>query len=81
MGAPAVPEDLVKLLGLRDFHKEAFCVQQFVISTITDDPPREGYRGIGAFGFGRGPDEEEMRRIRALFEEAGIPAQKYRALQ
>ncbi|HLE75565.1 MAG TPA: hypothetical protein VI864_05925 [Candidatus Bathyarchaeia archaeon] len=75
------PEDLVKLLNLPDFRNETFRVQQFAIWTITDNPPRDGYVGIGSFGFGSGPDDEEMQKIRALFEKAGIPADKYQALQ
>jgi len=38
LSTEAPPEDLVKLLNLPDFHEETFCVQQFAIWTITDNP-------------------------------------------
>ncbi len=74
-------EDLIKLLNLPDFHKEIFRVQQFAIWTITDNPSRNTYVGIGAFGVGSGPNEEEIGRMRSLFEKAGIPIDKYQALR
>ena len=37
--------------------------------------------GLGYFGVGYPPDEEEMAEIRALFEEAGIPTENYQALR
>ena len=80
VGAESAPEDLVKLLDLPDFHNEAFRVQQFAIWTITDNPTRGGYVGLGYFGFGSGPDDEEMGKIRVLFEKAGIETDKYQAL-
>jgi hypothetical protein len=76
-----VPKDLIKLLNLPAFLEEPFRVQQFAIWTITDNPPRGGYVGLGYFGVGSGPDEEEMQRIRALFQQAGIPTDRYQALQ
>jgi hypothetical protein len=76
-----VPEDLLKLLNLPAFHEAYSFVQQFAIWTITDNPPRDGYRGLGYFGVGFPPDEEEMADIRALFEEAGIPTENYHALR
>lgn len=76
-----VPEDLTKLLSLPSFLEETFRVQQFAIWTITDNPARGEYVGLGYFGVGSGPDDEEMQRIRALFEQAGIPPDRYRALQ
>lgn len=78
-GAPA-PEDLIKLLTLPGFLDETFRVQQFAIWTITDNPGRGEYVGLGYFGAGTGPSEEEMQRIRALFNQAGIPIERYRAL-
>jgi hypothetical protein len=75
------PEDLIKLLNLPDFHNETFRVQQFAIWTITDNPPRDGYVGIGSFGFGSGPDDEEMQKIQVLFEKVGISTDEYQALQ
>ena len=76
-----VPADLVKLLNLPAFQEAYSFVQQFAIWTITDNPPRDGYRGLGYFGVGYPPDEEEMADIRALFEEAGIPTENYQALR
>ena len=80
--AAAPPEDLVKLLGLPDFYEEDFRVQQFAIWTITDNPERDGYMGIatGFQIFGTGPSDEEMAKIRTLFEKAGISTDKYKAL-
>jgi hypothetical protein len=73
-------EDLLKLLGLSDFQDETFRVQQFAIWTITDNPARDGYVGLGRFVYGTGPEDEEIERIRILFERAGISIDKYRAL-
>ncbi len=74
-------DDLMKLLVLPGFLDEPFRVQQFAIWTITDNPARGGYVGLGYFGVGSGPDDEEMQRIRALFEQAGIPTDRYQAFQ
>lgn len=74
-------EDLVKLLSLPDFLEESFRVQQFAIWTITDNPTRSGYVGLGYDEYGTGPTHEEMCRIRALFEKAGISVYNYRALR
>ena len=79
-GIPA-PEDLVKLLYNLDFKNETFRVKQFAIWTITDNPTRDGYVGIGSFGFGTGPSDQEIQEIRTLFEKSGIPTNKYQALQ
>jgi hypothetical protein len=76
----AVPQDLNKLLSLPGFLNEDFRVQQFGIWTITDNPPRGGYVGLGYFGVGSGPDDEEMQTIRALLKQAGIPTDRYQAL-
>ena len=76
-----VPEDLIKLLNLPGFLEEPFRVQQFAIWTITDNPPRGGYVGLGYFGVGSGPSDEEIQSIRALFQQAGIPTERYQALQ
>ena len=76
----APTEDLLRLLELPDFHGETFRVRQFAIWTITDNPRRTEYVGIGYFGTGSGPDDDEMQRIGTLFEKAGIPTEKYRAL-
>lgn len=74
------PEDLMKLLELSDFHEETFRVRQFAIWTITDNPGRNEYVGIGYFGMGTGPNNEEIGRIRSLFDKAGIRIDKYKAL-
>jgi hypothetical protein len=75
-----VPTDLIKLLNLAPFLDEPFRVQQFAIWTITDNPPRGGYVGLGYFGVGTGPSDEEMERIRTLFQQAGISTEPYQAL-
>lgn len=75
------PEDLLKLLQLPDFHEESFRVRQFAIWTITDNPGRNEYVGIGYFGMGTGPNDEEIAKIKTLFDKAGISIYKYRALR
>ena len=72
--------DLAALLGLSSFGDETFRVQQFAIWTITDNPSRDGYVGLGYFGLGSGPSDEEILTIRVLFEAAGISTEKYQAL-
>ena len=76
-----VPDDLIQLLNLPAFQEAGSFVQQFAIWTITDNPPRDGYRGLGYFGVGYPPDEDDLADIRALFEEAGIPTENYQALR
>jgi hypothetical protein len=77
----APPEgDLSKLLGVSEFRSASFRIQQFAIWTITDNPSRGGYVGLGMFGFGTGPSEEEMEEIRSFFRKAGISLGRYRAL-
>ncbi len=71
--------DLAKLIHTQAFGDSGFRVQQFAVWTITDNPSRHGYVGLGSFGFGSGPSDEEMAEIRALFRQAGIPLAKYRA--
>ncbi len=74
--------DLMKLLSLPDFQKETTRVRQFAIWTITDNPGRHDYMCIatGLRIFGTGPSDEEIGRIRVLFEKSGIPTNKYEAL-
>lgn len=73
--------DLIKLLSLPDFTRLDFRVQQFAIWTITDNPPRNGYVGLGYSGAGSGPTAEEFDLIRYTFESAGIATAKYQALR
>ena len=74
------PEDLIKLLNVPGFSNETFRVKQFAIWTITDNPSKGEYVGLGYFGSGTGPSWEEMNKIETLFENAGISTEKYRAL-
>jgi hypothetical protein len=76
----SVPRELVKLTRLADFAGEAFRVQQFAIWTITDNPSRNAYVGLGSFGVGSGPSDEELARVRELFKDAGINPDRYKAL-
>ena len=76
-----VPDDLIQLLNLPEFHEAGSFVKQFAIWTITDNPPRDGYRGLGYFGVGYPPDEDDLEAIRTLFEEAGITTENYQALR
>jgi hypothetical protein len=73
--------DLIKLLNLPDFQKETYRVQQFAIWTITDNPERDDYIGIGYFGSGSGPSDAEIENIRVLFVKAGIQTDQYRVFQ
>jgi hypothetical protein len=78
---PAPASDaLLKLLAVTDFADQPFRVQQFAIWTITDNPPRGGYVGLGSFGFGTGPSDEEIATIRQLFVKAGLDPAAYQAL-
>jgi hypothetical protein len=79
LGATAL-EELTRLLNLKDFQSATFQVKQFAIWTITDNPPRDEYVGIGSFGFGSGPSDSEIQEIRTLFGKAGISTQNYQAL-
>lgn len=74
-------EDLLKLLNLKAFQDATFRVQQFAIWTITDNPTRNGYVGLGTDLTGSGPSDAEMQSILQLFLTAGINIQNYRALQ
>ena len=77
----ATNPDLLKLLNLPAFENQDFRVQQFAIWTISDNPARDDYVGLGYYGVGSGPDDEEMQLIRSMFEQAGIDTGQYRALQ
>jgi len=74
-------DDLKRLLTLPEVGRKDFRVQQFAIWTITDNPGRDEYVGVGQFEFSNGPDKDEIKRIRTLFEKAGISTRKYRALR
>ncbi len=73
--------ELMRLLNLSEFQDFDFRIQQFAIWTITDNPGRDEYVGIGYFGLGTGPSDEEIDIIQGLFEMAGIPVGDYRALR
>ena len=81
LGISRASPDLVALLNLPDFHKEPFRIQQFAIWTITDNPECDQYVGVGLYGMGASPDDDEMTKIRVTFEKAGISIDKYRALR
>jgi len=72
---------LLRLLAVPDFADASFRVQQFAIWTITDNPARTGYVGLGSFGVGSGPSNDEMAEIKALFKKAGLDVTDYRALR
>lgn len=73
------PEDLVRLLTLPSFAAETFRVKQFAIWTITDNPSRSRFVGLRSPDASGGPTNAEIGRIRALFKEAGILLDRYRA--
>jgi hypothetical protein len=77
----SVPKEIVKLTRLDGFATLDFRVQQFAIWTITNNPTRNGYVGLGSFGVGSGPTDEELARVRELFKEAGINPDRYRSLK
>ncbi len=80
LGGPA-GGDLARLVNLPTFRERPFRVQQFAIWTITDNPAPDEYAGIGSYGMGSGPSQEEMQLVRALFAEARISTNKYQALR
>jgi hypothetical protein len=81
-GLDATPSSsaLVALLKVPDFAGQTFRVRQFAIWTITDNPTRTGYVGLGSFGIGSGPRDEEIAVIRQLFVKAGLDPAAYLAL-
>lgn len=81
LSTTSVSGNLKKLIDLPDFQDQDFRIQQFATWTITDNPERDDYVGIGYFGLGTGPDDGEIEIIRSLFEVAGIPVDNYRALR
>ena len=72
---------LAKLLKSTAFAAADFRLQQFAIWTITDNPTRSGYVGLGTFGVGSGPSAAEIREIKSMFRSAGIDTSHYRALR
>jgi hypothetical protein len=75
--APTNPE-LSRLVGLEGFiEEESFRVQQFAVWVITDNPSRGNFVRLGSLGVGSGPTQEEISRIRQLFEDAGISTEEY----
>lgn len=80
LGSEPIPEDLIKLLALEDFTENSVRTMQFAIWTITDNPERDDYVGIGSFGIGTGPTDEELAAIIELFRRAGISISQYQAL-
>jgi hypothetical protein len=71
--------DLRLLLREPAFGDASFRVQQFAIWTITDNPRRGAYVGLGTFGVGSGPSAAEYRQIKGLFKKAGIDPTRYAA--
>ena len=78
----SVPKELVRLTRLPAFADQPFRLQQFAIWTITDNPARSGYVGLGtAGGSSSGPSLAELKAIAALFRAAQIEPADYRALK
>jgi hypothetical protein len=71
---------LVKLFKVAGFADLDFRIKQFAVWTITDNPTRSGYVGLGYFGVGSGPSNDELQQIRDLLVEAGVDPDRYRAL-
>jgi len=74
-------EELRKLMGLPEFQDSAFRLQQFAIWTITDNPARNQYVGLGTGGEGSAPSSTELQTIAGWFEAAGISLDSYPALR
>lgn len=72
---------LARLISTAEFSNAPSRVQQFAIWTITDNPSRGGYTGIGPFGFGSGPSDSELAHIRKMLEQAGIDPMTYAAFK
>jgi hypothetical protein len=73
--------NLRKLVTAPSFATSTFRVKQFAIWTLTDNPAKTRYVGLGTGGAGSGPTTKELTAIKALFKEAGIDPAKYRALR
>jgi hypothetical protein len=78
----SVPRDLVRLTRLAEFGEQPFRTQQFAVWTITDNPSRSGYVGLGtAGGASSGPKLAELKVIADLFRAAEIDPDEYRAVK
>ena len=77
----AATGDPKRLLAGAAFGTAAFRLKQFALWTITSNPAKGGYVGIGSFGFGSGPSAAEFREVRSIFKDAGVDPAKYRALK
>jgi hypothetical protein len=71
---------MLRLIQVPDFAAQTFRVKQFAIWTISDNPTRDGYVGLGTFGIGSGPSDGEIQTIRQLFIQAGLDPGAYLAL-
>ncbi len=74
-------EDLLTILQNPNIRRYTFRVQQFAIWTISDNPTRGGYVGLGTGFTGSGPSDDEIQQIRDIFTAAGVSPAKYRALR
>lgn len=70
---------LQDLLVTDEFSSAPFDIRQYAIWTITDNPTRQGYTSIGSFGFGTGPDDDDMIKVFSLLVRAEVDPGKYRA--
>lgn len=73
-------DNMARLLSSKAFKSSAFRVQQFAIWTLTDNPGRGGYVGIGAI-VGTGPSKTELESIKLLFAQAGLNPSRFQALR
>ena len=71
---------MLRLIQVPEFAAQTFRVKQFAIWTISDNPTRDGYVGLGTFGIGSGPSDGEIQTIRQLFVQAGLDPSAYLAL-
>lgn len=83
LAAKPADGDLALLLASPGLADQPFRVKQFAIWTLTNNPARGGYAGLGTqFSvFGSGPSKEEFAAIRDLLEQAGIDPGDYRAFR
>ncbi len=74
-------EELRKLMSLPEFQDASFRLQQFAIWTITDNPAKSQYVGLGTGGEGNLPSTTELQTIAAWFDAAGLALDNYPALK